>query len=137
MQSAFFKLLYFWSSVAPRLISASGEDVWQGLGIDFGKGSVHIPKYVTDKLLETNPSPPVCLFMWLRHLAPNLSPNSSFTWAMAAVQHVWLLSSKRCQQTKSAHGCSSFGSIFIWTFIPQAHTEKPCARLGGMETWSL
>lgn len=137
MQSAFLKLLCFWSSVAPRLISASGEDVWQGLGIDFGKGSVHIPKYVTDKLTG-NQSQPSSLLVYVAQ-APCTKPQPKFKFHMGNGCHSTCLALvfKRMSTDKSAHVCSSFGSIFIWTFIPQAHTETPCARLGGIETWSL
>lgn len=76
MQSAIFKLHYFWSSLMPSL-NASGKDAWQWLheGIDFGKGSLNILKYVNNKSLVTNPSHPVCLFMWLGHIASKLGPN--------------------------------------------------------------
>lgn len=81
MQSAFFKLHYFWSSLVPRL-NASGKDVWQWLdeGIDFGKESLNILNYVNNKSLRTNPSHPVYLFMWLGRIAPKLDPNKVSHW---------------------------------------------------------
>lgn len=57
----------------PSLISASGEEVWQCPGIDFGKGNV------PDKSLETDLSSPLCLFMGLGCLILKLHPNPSFT----------------------------------------------------------
>lgn len=136
MQSALFKLYYFWSSLVPSF-SASGKDVWPWLDedIDFGKWNLNILKYVNDKSLETNPSHPVCLFMWLRHIAPMLGPNPSFTSTVPAIQHVWLLSLNECRQTNSpSHSPLPFRSPFIHTFISQKCTEYLCARLGERET---
>lgn len=112
---------YFWSSLVPSLINTSGKDLWQWLdeGIDFGKGSLNILKYVNDKSLETNPNHPDYLFVWLGCLAPKLGPNPSCMLAAPAIQHVWLLSLNGCWQTKStSHHPPSFRSSFIHAFPP-------------------
>lgn len=111
MQSVFFKLLISWNSQLPSLTCASEKDVWQGLdaGIDFGKGSLNILKYVFTCLsmsaispLETSqPSSWLVSVAQLRHLAPSLGPSPSFTLAIPDIQHVWILSVNGCQQTKS------------------------------------
>ena len=89
-------------------------------------------EYVSDQSLQTNPSHPVCLFMWLGRLAPKLGPNPSFTLAIPAIRCVWLLSLNGCRQTKSTLLHSEVHSFL--TFIPQTCIEEPCVRLGGRET---
>lgn len=119
MQSAWFKLHYFWSSPVPSLINASGKDVWQWLeeGIDFAKGSLHINQHVNDKSLNTNPNHPICLFMWPDCLAPKLGPDPSFTWVSPAIPRVCFLPLNWCQHTEStSHSHPPFRPAFIQTF---------------------
>lgn len=73
-----------WNSLLPGLTCASEKDVWQGLdaGIDFGKGSLNILKYVFRCLSMSaispwkHPSHAICLFLWLGSgtLPPVLAP---------------------------------------------------------------
>lgn len=115
------------------ILNASEKDVWQWLdeGIDFGKESLNILNYVNNKSLRTNPSHPVCLFMWLGRIAPKLHPNKSFTLVIPAIQHVWFLSLNGCQQTTSpSHSPPSFRSAFIPTFIPQMCMSSSVLGLG-------
>lgn len=137
MQSVFFKLHYFVELPGAQFNTCFRERCLAGTGCRYWlwkEESYHpqvclnMLEYVADQSLETSPSHPVCLFMWLGRLAPKLGPNPSFTLAIPAVRRVGLLSLNGCRQTEATLLHSEVHSFI--TFIPQTCIEEPCVRLG-------